>query len=410
MHRIILVVPNFPKLSETFILNKFVELLKLNWDVHVVCWKSEDDEWRKFSGQEKRSDIKRRVHVVWPHHTRLIALILFPLAILRCMIFAPSTTMKYLSRGWKDFGFDIFRKLYLDAELIVLNPDLVHFEFGALAKDRMYLKKFLDCKIIVSFRGYDLNFSGLDDPSYYKDVWDSADGIHLLGQDLWQRAQRRGCPATKFHALISPAIDTQIFKPHIKEVPQNLGTIARPLRILSVGRLTWKKGYEFALEAIQSLLKCGISCEYRVVGDGDYYEGLTFTRHQMGLSNNVEFLGWQTPTEVCRQMEWADVFLHSAVSEGFCNAVIEAQSMGLPIVTSDADGLSENVADGVTGFVVSRRDSKGLAKKLKLLADNPSLITTLGQAGRKRVIQKFQISDQIEQFESFYQRTFEVRG
>jgi colanic acid/amylovoran biosynthesis glycosyltransferase len=102
-------------------------------------------------------------------------------------------------------------------------------------------------------------------------------------------------------------------------------------------------------------------------------------------------------------MEWADIFLHSAVSEGFCNAVLEAQSMSLPVVCSDADGLAENVEDGLTGFVVPRRDPQSLANKLALLARDPELRQRMGKAGRERVEKHFQLPMQIEQYEQFYQ-------
>jgi glycosyltransferase involved in cell wall biosynthesis len=64
---------------------------------------------------------------------------------------------------------------------------------------------------------------------------------------------------------------------------------------------------------------------------------------------------------------------------------MEAQAMGLPVVCSDADGLAENVADGLTGFVVSRRAPEALAAALARLAGDPALRRQMGAAGRERV-------------------------
>ncbi len=105
------------------------------------------------------------------------------------------------------------RRLYLDAELVRLRCDLLHFEFGALAAERMDLEELLQCPIVVSFRGYDLNYVGLEQPGFYAEVWRRASALHLLGEDLWRRAVRRGCPPEKPHALIPPAIDCRIFRP-----------------------------------------------------------------------------------------------------------------------------------------------------------------------------------------------------
>jgi colanic acid/amylovoran biosynthesis glycosyltransferase len=106
-------------------------------------------------------------------------------------------------------------------------------------------------------------------------------------------------------------------------------------------------------------------------------------------------------------MQWADLFLHAAVSEGFCNAVMEAQAMQLPVVTSDADGLRENVADGVTGFVVPRRDPAALAANMQVLINDPFLRTQMGAAGRERVQSCFDIRDQAERFLDLYQRVLD---
>jgi len=279
----------------------------------------------------------------------------------------------------------------------------VHFEFGALATERMDLRELLGCRITVSFRGYDLNFVGLDQPGYFDAVWAGAAGLHFLGEDLWRRARRRGCPPDRFHMLIPPAIDVDFHKRDEAELSRK-SEGSRPLRILSVGRLEWKKGYENALLAIRRLLDRGVACEYRIVGDGDYLPAVAFMRRQLVLEGVVEVLGALPREDVRQEMQSADVLLHSAVSEGFCNAVIEAQSMELPVVCTDADGLRENVADGETGFVVPRRDPEALAAKLEVLARDPALRQRMGKAGRKRVLMNFRLSDQLDRLEDFYRQ------
>jgi len=172
--------------------------------------------------------------------------------------------------------------------------------------------------------------------------------------------------------------------------------------VLSVGRLEWKKGYEFALSALKLLQDQGCNFEYRVIGEGEHRAAIEFASYQLGINGRVCFLGAVPHDQVIRHLQWADIFLHPSVSEGFCNAVIEAQAVGLPVVCTDADGLPENVADGITGFVVPRRDSIKLAEKLTLLISDPNLRLTLGEAGRKRVMEKFQLDEQKEAFHNFF--------
>ena len=202
--------------------------------------------------------------------------------------------------------------------------------------------------------------------------------------------------------LIPPAVDPDKFLIIERPLGEVLGTREKPLKILSVGRLEWKKGYEFALSAIKTLQDQGFVIEYRVIGEGEHRAALEFASHQLGIEESVQFFGALPHDQVIEQLGWADVFIHSAVSEGFCNAVIEAQAMGLPVVTSDADGLAENVADGVTGFVVPRRDPKALAEKMALLAENSDLRKSFGLAGIERVRSLFSIEKQLDAWEEFY--------
>ncbi|MGE5718163.1 MAG: glycosyltransferase family 4 protein [Acidobacteriota bacterium] len=401
--RLILVVPAFPKLSETFIVSKAAGLLEAGWDVHVVCQRGGQEEWQRFPDAIQAA-LRRRVHVTWPVRPRFLPGALLPASVVASAIRAPESTTRYLRRGRERFGWDALRRIYLDAKVMNLSPDIVHFEFGTLAVGKTYLKELLGCRISVSFRGFDLNFAGLEDPRYYEEVFREADLIHCLGEDLWRRAMRRGCPPHKEHVLIPPAIDVAFFDPGERAAARAVGTPARPVRILSVGRLEWKKGYEDALQAVHRLRLAGTSVEYRIVGEGNYLEAVSYARHEMGLEDCVSLLGPLPPAGVKREMLWADVFLHAAVSEGFCNAVIEAQAMELPVVCTDADGLSENVCEGETGFVVPRRDPEAMALGISRLAADPSLREGMGREGRRRVEKSFRIEDQIAAFDRAYKR------
>ena len=402
MVRIVLIVPSFPKLSETFIVNKFLGMW-YGWDVHIVCAHSDPREWQRFPDLGRMKHVKKRVHRSWPIRPRWLAACLMPLVFLSCLWRNPKGLMSYLFKGFSLFGVDIFRRFYLDAELIALKVDLVHFEFGALAVTREYIKELLDVKLVASFRGHDLDFVGLDDfQGYYSETWKKADAFHFLGNNLWQQAVRRGCPLDKSKYIISPAIDPESFDPGERAHNQNTGTNGRPLRILSVGRLHWAKGYEYGLQAVKTLVDRGIACEYRIVGNGDSFACLAFARQQLGLDEIVTFLGGLPQAEVKAQMQWADILLHPAVEEGFGNVVIEAQAMSLPVVCSDAVGLPENVADNETGFVVPRRSPEALAEKMILLAREPEVRQQMGLAGRQRVLTHFELREQNEAIDRMY--------
>lgn len=400
--RLALFVISFPKTSETFIANKAAALIRSGLDVHIICRESKKSDWQPYLHIQHLFDGRKRIHKLWPHNPAWKALFWFPFVLAKCFLFNPPAAWKYLKRGFQVFGWKVFKQFYIDEPLISLAPDIIHFEFGAQAVGKMYLKDLLGARILVSFRGYDLNFSGLNTAGYYDEVFSKSDAIHLLGKDLWNRALVRGCPPDKPHVLIPPAVDLELFSISSEANRPRVENGDLQLKILSVGRLEWQKGYEYSMQAMRLLKEQKIPFKFRIVGHGNMIDMLGFLRHQLGLENEVELMGVMSQKEVKEQLAWADVFLHSAVSEGFCNAVLEAQSMKLPVVTADAGGLVENVENNVTGFVVPRRNGRALAEKLAVLASDKSLRMKMGEAGRTRVHEKFRLQDQITAFQSLY--------
>jgi glycosyltransferase involved in cell wall biosynthesis len=360
--RVVMVTDHFPKFSETFFVRKFLGLLRRGWDVHVVCQRSNDEQWRFFP--ELRNEIRHqhRIHVVGER---------------------------------------------LDQCVVDLKPDIVHFGYGTLAYGRMHIRAATACKVVTSFRGYDLNSFGLDEPGCFDEVFAGTDMIHAVSESIWERAQQRGCPADRAHTVITDAVDVSWFNPPARR-DELIGTPERPLRILSVGRLHWKKGHEFALQAVRSVLDRGIEAEYRIVGEGEHRESAQFAIRDLGLEGHAELLGAQPAEAVRDLLAWADVFLHASITEAFGVAVIEAQAMGLPVVCSDAGGLPENVEDEVTGFVVRRRDASAMADRLAALAGDVDLRRRMGHAARRRAETVLSADRQLDRFEDIYEQLLDA--
>jgi colanic acid/amylovoran biosynthesis glycosyltransferase len=352
-----MVTDHFPKVSETFFVDKFLGLRRRGWDVHVVSQRSNKEHWEFFPTlREEIGDSDDRLHVARDN---------------------------------------------LEEKLAELEPDIVHFGYGVLAAGRMHLRDALGCRAIVSFRGFDLNSFRLDDPSVYDDVWRSADMLHLVSENLWRQAQSRGCPPDRPHTIIHDAVDvSQLHAPERK--PEEVGTSERPLRLLSVGRLHWKKGHEVALAAIKLLTQKGLAIDYRIAGEGDQRESTEFAIRDLGLADKVQLLGALPTGDVRELFVWADVLVHPSLTEAFGVSVAEGQAMGLPVVCSDAGGLAENVVDGVTGFVVPRRDPVELAIAIARLAQDPKLRTGMGRAARRHAQTHLDLDHQLERFDELY--------
>ena len=406
--RVVLVVPTFPKGSETFVAAKFAGLRRRGWDVHVACGSSPAAQWDRYPELAADPDLRSRVHVVAPHSTRWQALAAGPVAVGRAVEAAPAPTRRYLRTLEGPISARL-RQLVLDAHIVTLEPDLVHFEFGSLAPDRLHLADACGCVLTTSFRGYDLNDVARDDRHHYDSTWPAMARIHLLGEYGWRRAQERGCPPDAPHQIINPAVDLGRFSPPERPATA-VGTPDRPLRVVAVGRADWMKGYEYGLAALAELRDRGVEVEARICGHGPMFEAVAFARHQYDLDDRVALLGEVDATQVAGHLAWADVFLHAAVQEAFGNAAIEAQAMALPVVCTDAGGLPENVESGVTGLVVPRRDPGALADALAGLAADPDRRVTMGRAGRVRAEQRFDLDDQLDQWEDFCRAALAVRS
>ena len=358
MSRVLLVCNQFPKFSESFIVRKFLGLVGDGWDVHVACNRSDDEQWGHFASLLPRAEFASRVHVLDS----------------------------------------------LEALLDELRPALVHFEFGHHARGGARTAVLAGARVVASLRGNDINANGLDAPEFFTDLWETLDGLHVLRGALFDRAVQRGCPPGLPHVEIAPAVDTAFFRPRKRAREDG------PLRVLSVGRLHWMKGYPTALHAMALLRDRGVAFEYRIAGAADYGEGkieTVFAIHDHGLEAAVELLGPVSQHEVREQLDWCDVLLHAAVSEGFCNAALEAQAMGVPVVCTDA--IAGNVVDGQTGLVSAVRDEVGLASSLELLAHTPRLRRRLGVTGRRRARREFALEEQIDRFSDWYRELLATR-
>lgn len=403
--RVVLVTARFPHPSETFIVRRFEGLLARGWDMHVLCERTPEENWSFFPSLASSSDARRRIHPRAPLSPWRSALLRALLVIIRCLLQAPRRTLEYVVRGWGAVGPRVLRRIYRDAPLILLAPDVVHFAFGTNARGSEHVGRALRCALVTSFQGADLNYAGLEsEPGYYTDVWRATDVFHFLSRDLLGRAERRGYSSDERAHVVVPGVDASMFQPQPR-----MRDDTEPLRILSVGRLHWKKGYEYALQAVRALIDRGIDCRYRIVGAGEHRQALLYETFDLGLQDVVELVGSRPAAGVREEMQWADVMLHAATSEGFCYAVLEAQAMELPVVTSDADGLAENVADGETGFVVLRRDPEAMAEKLFRLAKDVDLRARIGRAARERVRREFTTKREIEGFEAVYQEAISHR-
>jgi glycosyltransferase involved in cell wall biosynthesis len=165
------------------------------------------------------------------------------------------------------------------------------------------------------------------------------------------------------------------------------GARARPVALLSVGRLRPPKDFLTLVRAVAALEPGSV--RLRIAGDGPDRAALSAEVARLGLDGVVELLGERH--DVDELLAAADLLVLSSDSEGLPLSVLEAMAAGLPVVASAVGGVPELVRDGETGLLVPPGDPGALARALAGLVADPELRARAGAAGRRRAEREFSL-------------------
>ncbi|MGQ9698639.1 MAG: glycosyltransferase family 4 protein [Armatimonadota bacterium] len=280
--------------------------------------------------------------------------------------------------------------------LVQARWDVVYFPWNSCAISALPAFELLP-PVVVSCRGAQVNVAPhnparADIADGHRAVFAKAAAVHCVSEAIKREAMKYGLPPEKAW-VIRPAVDPEVFRPS-----ERTETRSNVIRIVTCGRLIWRKGYEYALKAMRLVVDRGCSVEYHIIGDGPERQRLLYTVHDLELEAIVTLHYQKSEGQVVQILQQSDIFLLSSLSEGIGNAVLEAMSCGLPVVTTDCGGMREAVTDGVEGFVVPVRDPYTMADAILRLARNPELRQWMGHAARERVLREFALDGHITSF------------
>lgn len=142
------------------------------------------------------------------------------------------------------------------------------------------------------------------------------------------------------------------------------------IRLVTVGRLTYQKGYDIAIEAAAQLAADGYPVRWYILGDGPERPNLERLIAQYGVQDSFLLLGAKdNPYPFIQQ---ADIYVHATRFEGKSIAIEEAQILGKTIAASDCTGNTEQVVSGYDGLLFPL-SAENLAKNLEYLIDRPDV-------------------------------------
>jgi glycosyltransferase involved in cell wall biosynthesis len=278
-----------------------------------------------------------------------------------------------------------------------LRPDLIHAHFASGGKTLLRFHKSLRLPLIVTLHG------GSDVPirkpqrGVYRELAEKADLFICVSEFIRRQAIEAGYPAEKLlvHYI---GIDRSLFFPPAAMTEND--------SVLFVGRLVEMKGCEYLLRAMRAVQASRPATELTIVGDGPLKSGLERLAKELGV--RCTFLGVQSTATIRRLLQQSRLFSLPSVTtadgqvEGLGIVLIEAQAMGVPVVSTLHAGIPEGVADGVTGTLVPERDSDKLAGAILRLLEDKDLWQRYHLATQEHIDRQFNLRKQTALLEDIY--------
>ncbi|WP_346289180.1 glycosyltransferase [Sphaerothrix gracilis] len=331
--------------------------------------------------------------------------------------------------------FKLWKNLYMRWGIInpywlqrikAYSPQLIHAHLGLDGALALPLARQLHVPLVVTFHGYyataevslpypaPAQLAGFTSlihrerfyPTLFcrrqSCLFRQADQIVAVSQFIRDRLIERGCPPEKIQVhYIGIDLEQLTPNPDIRRQPV----------VLFVGRLVEKKGCQYLIRAMAQVQAERPDCQLVVIGDG-YQRSALETLAARSLKN-YRFLGVQPPEKVRSWMNQSAVLAAPSItgqqgdSEGLPIVILEAQAMGLPVVSSLHAGIPEAVTHQQTGFLTPEKDVSAIATFLLTLLNNDSLRQTMAQQGRRQVEHRFDIRKNTQGLETLYEKLIE---
>jgi len=383
---------SFPTVTETFVLNQITALMDLGHTVEIFSLYKPPSE---IHHEEVESyQLLKRTSYFRQYSGRK--------DLVTSLLSTPFTTLLSLPQilGYLHLRLKVKELWKLVPFLHKRDFDLIHAHFGQVGAEFVFLKDILHLPFITSFYGYDVTQIPREFPSIYQDLFKQSDLILVLSEAMKEELLKLHCPLEKLR-VHHVSVDLNKFKP-VEKREKGYNTI------LLVGRLVEKKGVPLAIEAFARIKDRYPETKLRIIGEGylkDTIEGLI---RQLNLQDRITLLGFHTHNQIIEEMANADIFILPSYTsergdkEGTPMVLMEAQAMGLPVVSTFHAGIPEVVIDGEAGFLIKEKDVDALADRLEYLLAHPELRIEMGKKGRAHIEKNYDVKQEAKELVKLY--------
>jgi glycosyltransferase involved in cell wall biosynthesis len=386
--RIAYLLKTFPRLSETFILNEILGLENLGMELDIFSLKRPAEQHTHPSVAKVKSRVAY-VPSLLPNPLEALRCLIAHVALflgspvlysraLRFFILVQKSRVKefaqagFLARALQRRSITHLHAHFANVPVSV--AELVHkltgipFSFTAHAKD-IYLTPPDELRRKISSASFVLTCTGFN-------------AKHLAGIADSQTPIR----------VVYHGIDLTFFEP--ADVPRQEGKC--PV-VISVGRFCEKKGLPYLIQACALLKEQNRRFQCRIIGYGELRDQLSVLITQLGLEDCVSLEGPFTQDQILEVYRTADAFVLPCLvtdngdRDGIPNVLLEAMSMGIPVISTGISGIGELIRHTINGLLVPERDAESIALSIGMLLDYPKLAARLAESGRERVMRQFEL-------------------
>jgi glycosyltransferase involved in cell wall biosynthesis len=286
-------------------------------------------------------------------------------------------------------------------------PDIIHVFFGIPSGPVAYLlKKVYFIPYVVFLGGRDVPRPHPDPPFYrliygilkpvIRSIWGNSKAVVACSSGLREMALKTDSKSNI--QVIPDGVDLEKFHPIDKKIN------SEKIRILAIGRLIPRKGFDFLIRSLPEVLKlANKDFIVEIVGDGPLRNDLIHKAEELKVAEKVVFSGSIPYEQLADKYQQADIFILSSLAEGMPLVVLEAMASGLPIISSKVQGIEEVVKQGINGYLFSPTDYSTLSQYLAKLINNDDIRLKMGTESTK-IIKDYDWANITEQYIRIYER------
>lgn len=391
-------INQYPKVSHTFIRREIAALERQGVQVQRYALRGWDAE---VQDPEDRLDLQRTRHVLRGGAAGLLLgaardLLVHPARGWRALRMALALA-RHADRPWPYHLVYLAEACRLRRWLAEDGIDHVHAHFGTNSTEVVLLAHLLGGpRFSFTVHGPE----EFDKPQFIALDRKAAEAAFVVAISSYGRSQLwRWLPAAQWPKVqvVHCGLEAGFFLP-IAEVA------AQPVpRLVCVGRLCEQKGQLLLIEAAAQLAARHVDFELVLAGDGEMRPDVEAAIRRHGLQDRVRITGWIGSAQVRSELLAARALVLPSFAEGLPVVLMEAMSLGRPVVTTGVAGIPELVRDGVDGWLVPAGDGAALGDALQAcLQAPPERLQAMGQAARERVQARHAIDPQAARLKALF--------